>query len=842
VRRHISRPTIEHLEDRLVLSTLTVTNLNDSPNFTLGDGSLRGEIAAAAKGDTIQFSPTLAGGTINLTDGQLTINKNLTITGPSASDVIVNAGLASRVFDIEGGQNGVTVKLSNLAIENGSANTGAGLLINDVAGTVTLSNLLIANNFAFGGAGAPATHASAPGSPGQNAQGGGLAFFGGTKATLVLTGDTVQHNQASGGKGGLGGFGGIVASGGGSGDGFGGAGGAGGAVQGGGLYLAGGTVRVSGSTISNNRLAGGQGGIGGDGGVTASAKNGPGGNGGDSGSVSGGGLYVATGTVQLTGDTFQGNSLQGGNGGTGGSGGNHGGTPGANGATGFGGGANGGAVAVAGGSVQVTADRLLANIAAAGSNKSSNNGVHAGGTALGGGLYAGGGSVVLSASAVFQNTALGGGATTSPGGGYGGGVAIAGGSAQLSDDTIAQNQVQGGGANTGGDGSALGGGVIVVQGSARLTNNTITQNAALDANGFGGGFLDFTSLAALANNIFAYNTAANGPDVYFLVGPSDHDLVFNTSGSAGWSGSDLLNVDPHLAPLGLYGGFTETMPLTAGSPAIDAGDSTVAPAATDQTGYARIVGGAIDIGASEYGGHTATGDLAVTGKTSTLVVTGNTLTYTLTVTNHGKTAQANVTVADVLPAGTTLASWSTTAAGWTLFAPAAGQSGTASAVIASLAAGASASFTLVLNVTAPAGLTVSNTFAVGPTLGDPKVANNTVVFTTKVIAPGLVINGDVLVQAGSITYNAPTHQYVQTLTLTNASNLTFNGPVAVELNNLPSTVTLANATGTIGGDPFIEVVPTGKKWLPNQKVTVTLRFKAPSAQAISYVLEEVAGL
>jgi uncharacterized repeat protein (TIGR01451 family) len=444
---------------------------------------------------------------------------------------------------------------------------------------------------------------------------------------------------------------------------------------------------------------------------------------------------------------------------------------------------------------------------------------------------------------VLQNFALGGGASATAGGGYGGGVAVAGGSAQLFNNTIAQNQVVGGGANTGADGTGAGAGVAVLQGSARLTNNTIAQNTAQEGSGAGGGFVDFTALAALlANNIFAYNTAATGPDVFFLVGPSDQDLVTNPSGSAGWGSTDLLGVDPVLAPLGLYGGTTETMPLTLGSPAIDAGNTNVAPAATDQNGYARLVGAAIELGAGEYGGRTATGDLGVTGKTSTVAVTGNKLTYTFTVTNHGKTAQSNVTVADVLPPGTTLVSWSTTASGWTLHGPAAGQTGTASATIASLAAGASATFTLVLNVTEPAGSTVSNTFAVGPTLGDPKVTNNPVTFTAKVIAPGVVINADVQVQAGAVTFNAATHQYVQTLTLTNATNLTFSGPVALELNGLPSTVTLADATGTIGGDPFIEFVPAGKKWLPGQTVTVTLKFTSPSAPAISYQLEEVAGL
>src|SRR6516165_5357296 len=70
------RPQLEALEDRFLPSTLTVMNTNDS-----GAGSLRAEIAAANPGDTINFAPSLNGQTINLTSGQLVINKNLTVQG-----------------------------------------------------------------------------------------------------------------------------------------------------------------------------------------------------------------------------------------------------------------------------------------------------------------------------------------------------------------------------------------------------------------------------------------------------------------------------------------------------------------------------------------------------------------------------------------------------------------------------------------------------------------------------------------------------------------------------------------------------------------------------------------
>jgi hypothetical protein len=71
------RPRLEMLEDRALPSTLTVTNNLDS-----GPGSLRAEIAAARKGDTIVFAASLSGQTIALSSTELSIPKNLTIQGP----------------------------------------------------------------------------------------------------------------------------------------------------------------------------------------------------------------------------------------------------------------------------------------------------------------------------------------------------------------------------------------------------------------------------------------------------------------------------------------------------------------------------------------------------------------------------------------------------------------------------------------------------------------------------------------------------------------------------------------------------------------------------------------
>src|SRR6516165_8714141 len=72
-------PRLDRMEDRTLLSTVTVLNNHDS-----GPGSLRAAIAAANSGDTIDFAPSLTGQTIKLTGGELVIAKSLNIDAEHA--------------------------------------------------------------------------------------------------------------------------------------------------------------------------------------------------------------------------------------------------------------------------------------------------------------------------------------------------------------------------------------------------------------------------------------------------------------------------------------------------------------------------------------------------------------------------------------------------------------------------------------------------------------------------------------------------------------------------------------------------------------------------------------
>jgi predicted outer membrane repeat protein len=173
------RPRLEALETRWLPSTLQVTTTNDSNYY--GDGSLRGEIAAATSGDTIDFnlSTTDRGynsstGTWTMTLGyvELVINKSLTIIGPGADKLQISGGgsYGSRIFEVDGST--TTVMLSGLSLIDGNG---------------MYDNQISYGGVAFSGGG---NH----GSIGIASDGQGGAIWNG--GNLTVTNCTLSHNAA----------------------------------------------------------------------------------------------------------------------------------------------------------------------------------------------------------------------------------------------------------------------------------------------------------------------------------------------------------------------------------------------------------------------------------------------------------------------------------------------------------------------------------------------------------------------------------------------------------------------------------------------------------------------
>lgn len=160
--------------------------------------------------------------------------------------------------------------------------------------------------------------------------------------------------------------------------------------------------------------------------------------------------------------------------------------------------------------------------------------------------------------------------------------------------------------------------VASAQGKWVIINSTIANNPGMGIQGGGSVLLSNSTVSAnhggaavmqylqgdglrLSSSIVAGNTRNGGNDVDQIVISLGNNLIGDPGTTTGWFSSDLLNIDPLLAPLADNGGTTQTMALYEGSPAIGAGyclgDGDLAAVTTDQRGVTRK--DPCDIGAYE---------------------------------------------------------------------------------------------------------------------------------------------------------------------------------------------------------------------------------------------------
>jgi hypothetical protein len=138
----------ERLENRLALSTWTVTNLLDN-----GPGSLREAIDAAntAPGaDVIEFADGLEG-TISLAS-QLNVTQDLTITSSGEAKVVVSGGNATRVLSVSGADTHLAIH--HLTIADGLASLPGGTALGgglfNQGASVSLDHVTFDGNRAVG--------------------------------------------------------------------------------------------------------------------------------------------------------------------------------------------------------------------------------------------------------------------------------------------------------------------------------------------------------------------------------------------------------------------------------------------------------------------------------------------------------------------------------------------------------------------------------------------------------------------------------------------------------------------------------------------------------------------
>jgi len=436
-RRMQFLPRVDLMEDRKLLSTLTVMNNHDS-----GSGSLRATIAAATSGDTIDFSSKLRGETITLTSGELVLGVNLTIDGLGANQLAISGNNASRVFQVDPN---VTASISGLTISGGNTAGNGGGMYND-GGNVTLADTTVSGN---------SSRINIPSSGG-----GGLFSLGGT---TTLTNCIVSGNSA--------------------------------VRDGGGLFNSNGTIALTNCTVTGNSASLTGGGEFSLGGTTTLTNCTVSGNSATGTTGAGGGLCNFNGTTTLTDCTFHGNSTANEGGGVYNFGSltvDHS-TFDANQASGW-----GGAIDSFDGHIDLLDSRFTGNSAGNTGGAVSNSGGsgsisgctfsgnHAGSTG-------GGGISVYSGALTIANTTIADNSSASPGGGM-----LVSGSVTLTNCTVSGNTaVDGGGIYSNGmlnvscsniinntaigdaGGAGSGGGIFSNGGSVALSNSALSLNPHL---------------------------------------------------------------------------------------------------------------------------------------------------------------------------------------------------------------------------------------------------------------------------------------------------------------------------------------------------------------------------
>ena len=123
------RLLFESLEERRLLTITVDTLVDENDGIGVGAGtSLRDAIAAASPGETIDFTVV---GTITLEHGELLVNKDLSIVGPGADVLSIDADGLSRVFNVDNSDVALAnVSISGLTISGGYIEgDGGGVII-----------------------------------------------------------------------------------------------------------------------------------------------------------------------------------------------------------------------------------------------------------------------------------------------------------------------------------------------------------------------------------------------------------------------------------------------------------------------------------------------------------------------------------------------------------------------------------------------------------------------------------------------------------------------------------------------------------------------------------------
>jgi uncharacterized repeat protein (TIGR01451 family) len=253
----------------------------------------------------------------------------------------------------------------------------------------------------------------------------------------------------------------------------------------------------------------------------------------------------------------------------------------------------------------------------------------------------------------------------------------------------------------------------------------------------------------VSNTVPTGVTGATGSGPGWTCGAQSGTVVTCTSGTS-------ISASSSAPPL------TISMAAPANGPAIDS--ASVSASTSDPIPGNNTASQTVTI--------TPKADLSITKNTSSGGIAGQSMVYTVVVTNNGPSSAAAVSVADTTPAGLTFVSNS---GGCTSAYPCA---------LGTLTNGQSVTITSTYSIApSAAGSTITNTASVSSTTADPSAANNTAVKTTSITGsadvtitktgPGSSAPGSTLTYTITVTNNGPSDAAAVTVTDATPANTTF---------------------------------------------------------------------
>jgi uncharacterized repeat protein (TIGR01451 family) len=353
-----------------------------------------------------------------------------------------------------------------------------------------------------------------------------------------------------------------------------------------------------------------------------------------------------------------------------------------------------------------------------------------------------------------------------------------------------------------------GGGIVIIHTGSVAGTGTISANgvAALETeNDGGGGGGAGGSILVFANNgslsgLTASAAGGNG-GITWPADPPGTPFPGNRHGPGGGGGGGVILASAAPGTANVNGGIPGWSTL-----ADDPYGATVGQAGFVSSGLSIT-----ETPGTQSGAYCAGADLAVTNSgTPNVVVPGNNITYTQTVTNNGPQDAVNATFVEAVPGNTTFQSL-VIAPGWSCTMPAVGSAGNTGCTDPDVANAAVGTFTLVVQVIpgTVSGTQILDTASVSSGTNDPNLVNNT--------ASVLTVVGSATSANIAVTKTASPNP-VQA-----GNNITYT---IVVKNNGPAAATAVTFTDAIPAHTtFVSLAQTGTAWVcpaPGASVSCTI--------------------